>query len=165
MNPKWTANFPRGVVEDQKQGQTRALMDIPKGILISICDPDSPEVIPSEVARSVFKNIYRFRFFDLNDEALDGSFTKLDAEKMAEVIRTNFDSNMYTHCSQGLCRSGAVTHVLQELGWSILRNSNTQIPNLLVKSRLLKEFGLGYETTLVLPEGRDSVPSDSGRSG
>ena len=130
-------------------------------ILIQIGDPDSNnDIFPLRalpVPKHNFKEQHQFRFLDMTDDHLDklspelqeyfGSrlITDEQATAIANILTEAYNnkSNVIVHCTAGICRSGAIVEVGVMMGFEDI--SDSRIPNLLVKRKLLKQLGYSYE--------------------
>ena len=114
-------------------------------MLIQIVDPDSDFPKPQDN----FKEIHRFKFFDLEEEDTDvSSDLKITAKQAKQIVKllkhalVN-DMPVIVHCHAGLCRSGAVAEVGVMMGFD--DTGKFRLPNKMVKKMLIKELGWGYE--------------------
>jgi len=117
-----------------------------KSLLIQIVDPYMDFPSPPQW----FTQHLRFRFMDLSDPGeddinLSNMLNQTDADLIANVLKVCLegDLNVTVHCVAGLSRSGAVAEVGEIMGFEYI--GRTKIPNVHVKSLLLKELGLSYD--------------------
>lgn len=114
-------------------------------MLIQIVDPDSDFPKP----RDNFKEIYQFKFFDLEEEDTDISsnlkITSKQAKQIVKLLKHALVNDMpvVVHCHAGLCRSGAVAEVGVMMGFD--DTGKVRLPNKMVKKMLIKELGWGYD--------------------
>lgn len=117
----------------------------PNAMLIQIVDPASGFPTPEYF----FKETHQFEFLDVEekDQVLDEEM-RCSHEQAAELVRLlqhakDNHMNVIVHCHAGVCRSGAVCEVGVMLGFD-----DTEVfrsPNLLVKHRMMKALGWGYD--------------------
>lgn len=123
---------------DVKNGNHRFEED--NTILISITDPGTE---PPD-AKMNFAETFYFQFLDI-DKEVKNAFSADDATSIISILkgalRENF--NVIVHCHAGVCRSGAVAEIGQIMGFDPCENF--RIPNVRVKTMLLRELGLTYE--------------------
>ena len=134
--------------------QNVALSDIKKGfhidpgvnaMLIQICDPPGDFPVP----KYSFKEVHQFQFLDIEEKdfALDEAM-RCSQEQAAELVRLlqhalDNRMNVIVHCHAGVCRSGAVCEVGVMMGFKDTEAFRS--PNLLVKHRMMKALGWGYD--------------------
>lgn len=116
-------------------------------VLIQIIDYNSPLFGEIDFPKPAygFKEIYKFRFNDTNDEDDLYCITELQALKLVKILQDALDKNqnVIVHCHAGLCRSGAVAEVGIMMGfWDTYR---IRLPNSLVKRRMMKVLGWTYD--------------------
>lgn len=134
--------------------QNIALSDVKKGfhinpgdnaMLIQIVDPPGDFPTP----KYAFKEVHQFEFLDVEekDEVLDEAMrcSHEQAAELARLLQHALENrmNVIVHCHAGVCRSGAVTEIGVMLGFE-----DTEVfrsPNLLVKHRMMKALGWGYD--------------------
>lgn len=114
----------------------------PKTILIQIVDTgmDFPKPLYN------FAEVYQFNFLDEEDEEhCKDAITDQQAFDLATILVEAYKSNkdVIVHCVAGICRSGAVVEVGTMLGFQ--DPEIYRCPNLLVKSKLMKQLGWSYE--------------------
>lgn len=109
-------------------------------ILISINDPCC-EAKP----RQHFRVVHHFEFLDIEDQDHDFAITDQQAEFIADILQSclDFGIDIVVHCHMGVCRSGAVAEVGEILGFEYV--GTYKQPNVLVKKKLMKQFGWLYE--------------------
>jgi len=110
-------------------------------ILIQIVDPIDDFPIPL----FPFKEIYQFKFGDLEDNDIfpdELKFSDQQAEQIIAILRYAIEHqmNVIVHCFVGVCRSGAVVEVGEMMGFN--ESSRWRQPNLRVKHKLMKAAGL-----------------------
>lgn len=133
-----TANFPRSVINEV--GKDRFPFHVTDNDwLISIADTDALNVVPK-------KPFGRVLFMSFNDCEYNaaGRMTEAQADQMAEFIleAMKLQKNVWVNCHMGICRSGAVARLLNELGWEMDdRHSPERRPNMHVYQTLRKRFG------------------------
>lgn len=114
-------------------------------MLIQIVDPDSNFPVP----QYNFKEIYQFKFFDLEEEDTDVSpnlkITAKQAKQIVKLLKHALVNDMpvIVHCHAGLCRSGAIAEVGVMMGFN--DTGKFRLPNKMVKKMLIKELGWGYD--------------------
>ncbi len=110
-------------------------------ILISINDPCC-EAKPKQQ----FKDVYHFEFLDIEDQEHDFAISDGQAEEIAGLLNhcLEEDIDVLCHCHMGICRSGAVAEVGEMLGFEYV--GTYKQPNILVKKKLMKQFGWTYES-------------------
>lgn len=121
----------------------------PNSVLIQIVDPDMDFPIP----KFNFKEVYRFKFLDLEESHEVGPKISDDqAEELLKILQHSLDTNMNVtvHCVAGVCRSGAVCEVGTMIGFE--DTGTFRIPNTLVKKKMLKAL-----TTLLDKEDYDEA--------
>lgn len=114
----------------------------PKTILIQIVDTDMD--FPKPLYN--FAEVYQFKFLDVEDEEhCKDAITDQQASNLATILLEAYKSNkdVIVHCVVGICRSGAVVEVGTMLGFQ--DPEIYRCPNLLVKSKLMKQLGWSYE--------------------
>lgn len=114
----------------------------PKTILIQIVDTDMD--FPKPLYN--FAEVYQFKFLDVEDEDhYKDAITNQQASDIATILLEAYKSNkdVIVHCVAGICRSGAVVEVGTMLGFQ--DPEIYRCPNLLVKSKLMKQLGWSYE--------------------
>jgi predicted protein tyrosine phosphatase len=114
-------------------------------MLIQISDPEHAEFsdpwFPTPAHK--FKEIHRFTFLDIDED--DPNAISFDqAKELVQLLQHAFElrMNVVVHCMAGICRSGAVAEVGSMLGF--IDADNFKIPNVRVKSLMLKALGLSY---------------------
>jgi len=90
-----------------------------------------------------FKMVNRFYFLDSDDETGIQEWDAIGIAQMIQTAKAN-NWNVIIHCHAGLCRSGAVTEVCKELGFTPVEGRPRQ-PNMLVLNRLRQALGLAYD--------------------
>lgn len=135
----WIQNISkRRVAEGDHQNPGKNSM------LIQIADPAGEFPMP----KYKFQVIHRFEFLDLEEEYDYYEEAKITDEQAGELVRVlrhaiHNDMNVIVHCNLGVCRSGAVCEVGVMMG---LKDRYThRIPNMLVKSKMMKVLGWTYE--------------------
>ena len=117
-------------------------------ILIQITDPRSNFPVP----KHKFKEVHQFQFFDADKPDTELKITETDlisetqAIELANLLlRAKYeDMNIIVHCMAGICRSGAVVEVAYIMGFTPT-NRYMRIPNVLVKTKMMKYLGLTYD--------------------
>jgi rhodanese-related sulfurtransferase len=125
-------------------------------VLIQIGDPElSGSVVAANnfpIPQHQFRKQHQLRFLDMTYDNLDKLSPELQDryrpalitdDQACEIISILVDayeskSNVVVHCSAGICRSGAVVEVGVMMGFTDI--SNTRIPNLLVKRKLIDQL-------------------------
>lgn len=135
----WIINVCRDDVKNGKHPISNNCM------LIQIADPpgDFPE------PKHQFTEVHQFQFLDVEEdtEVLDEEM-RCSHEQAAELVQllqhaiTN-DMDVVTHCTAGICRSGAVCEVGTMMGLDDLQSF--RIPNTLVKKRMMQVLGWTYD--------------------
>ena len=124
-------------------------------IAIQIIDPCGWVPIP----KKSFAEIHKFEFLDTTnpDDSIYGEFciTAEQAFALCDILRKALIANMnvVVHCTAGICRSGAVVEVATMVGFEAIHNN--RIPNTLVKKRMMKFFGLTYDSEVTMDSGVD----------
>jgi protein-tyrosine phosphatase len=116
-------------------------------ILIQIVDPDCDFPIPKQS----FKQVHRFKFLDIEerDQLIVGRESwrcdQTQADELVQILKDALYNNLnvIVHCHAGVCRSGAVCEVGVMMGFEDL--NSFRIPNLLVKTLMMKNLGWTYE--------------------
>ena len=127
-------------LDDVRKGHHIAVN--PKTILIQIVDTDMD--FPKPLYN--FAEVYQFKFLDVEDEEhYQCAITDQQASDLATILLEAYKSNkdVIVHCVAGICRSGAVVEVGTMLGFQ--DPEIYRCPNLLVKSKLMKQLGWSYE--------------------
>ena len=111
-------------------------------VLISINNPCSAYEVRPEQS---FKSVHRFEFLDIEDSEHDFAIADYQAKGIAQILQTCYDAgyNVVCHCFLGVNRSGAVAEVGEMLGFEYI--GTYKQPNVLVKKKLMKQFGWTYE--------------------
>lgn len=96
-----------------------------------------------------FKEIHQFSFNDVesdNDKLYGPGINDEQAKSIASLLQKAIDShmNVVVNCAAGICRSGAVVEVGSMLGFRPV--DKLRIPNTLVKTKLMREFGWTYDS-------------------
>lgn len=113
-------------------------------ILIQIVDHDME--FPTPKYSSKFKEIYTFKFLDLEYKDPLPDELKISEVQAAEIARILnlayfFHYNIIVHCVAGVCRSGAVAEAAESIGYTIKNSGRSlRLPNLMVKHRIMKEL-------------------------
>ena len=99
-----------------------------------------------------FVKVLQLRFDDDDIPNLESNINQLQAKAIAEFLKECLEAeiNVVVHCHAGLCRSGAVAECGVILGFQDAEA--LRIPNVLVKSLVLKELGLSNSWDDVEPE-------------
>jgi predicted protein tyrosine phosphatase len=134
--------------------QNVAMSDIKKGfhinpgdnaMLIQIVDCGSE--FPTPLYN--FKEVHQFEFLDVEEKDFvleeEMRCSHEQAKQLTELLLKAYAQrmNVIVHCHAGVCRSGAVCEVGVMLGFD-----DTEVfraPNLLVKHRMMKALGWGYD--------------------
>lgn len=112
-------------------------------VLIQICDPDHAFPTPHHV----FTKVHQFSFLDAEETCGEPEELKISdaqAAEIANILKAALEkkSDVVVQCHAGACRSGAVVEVGVMLGFF-----DTEVhrqPNLMVKKKLMIQFGMGY---------------------
>ena len=109
-------------------------------MLIQITDP----CVEPPTPRSSFKEVYQFEFLDTDDVDNEFACTSNQAAELVNLLQhaLNTNMNVIVHCHAGICRSGAVTEVGVMMGFE--DTGKHRIPNVLVKTLMVKELGWSY---------------------
>ena len=109
-------------------------------VLISINDPLQEPAKP----HFNFRHVLRFEFLDIEDEEHDFAITDHQALELTKLLELCYVSeyNVLVHCNAGICRSGAIAEVGEMMGFDYV--GKYKQPNLLVKSKLMRNLGWGY---------------------
>ena len=111
-------------------------------IYIQITDP----CCEFEPMKNNFAEIHRFEFLDdeLEGEGHEFSITDEQAEELAKILRRANDKKRHVivSCHAGLCRSGAVTEIMNRV-FGYEPGPSVRSPNQLVLKKIMK--ALGYE--------------------
>ncbi|MDE2430112.1 MAG: hypothetical protein KGM99_15420, partial [Burkholderiales bacterium] len=97
-----------------------------------------------------FKEVHQFCFLDEENDS-PTSITKEQAAALATLLKRAAIARMHVvvHCFAGICRSGAVAEVASMVGFTPTeRSDTTRIPNVRVKTFLMREFGFTYDSDL-----------------
>ena len=118
----------------------------PNAMMIRIHDPG---FVPLPLVRpEQFREIHSFEFLDIEDTGGDMDEFAPQPEHAKELARLLYHAfenrmNVVVHCHAGLCRSGAVAEIGIMMGFD---GAHTRrIPNVLLKTLMLKELGWSYE--------------------
>jgi predicted protein tyrosine phosphatase len=119
-------------------------IDSSKDVLIQISDPGRIHPIPYRK----FAEVHRFSFDDVEEEFTeDGergiSYTEAQTIALILVRCLDEERNVIVHCHAGLCRSGGIAQAGEALGFAT--GGREQVPNLLVKHRIMAALGLSYD--------------------
>jgi len=112
-------------------------------IAIQIVDPRD---MPPEPAEDVFYTRHVFEFLDAEKGTQFFPEEKLISNEQAENIASiliralDKDRDVLVHCVAGMCRSGAVVEVAEMIGFD--ECFRYRLPNVRVKSKLMKQFDL-----------------------
>lgn len=116
-------------------------------MLIQIVDPGVEFPKP----KFAFKDVRQFFFLDVEDDDYEkiyysAAITDADAEGIANALKHAHENhmNVVVHCHMGVCRSGAVAEVGVMMGF--VDTNKFRLPNLMVKHKVLKQLGIGYDT-------------------
>ena len=129
--------------------QNVSMLDIKNGnhkvggnmLLIQVVDPAYGFPEP----KHTFNYVEQFEFLDSDSEDYaEFLITDKQAKRIIKVLQFALenDINVVVHCHAGLCRSGAICEVGTIMGFE--DTHRTRIPNVYVKTKLLKALGLGY---------------------
>lgn len=115
-------------------------------MLIQIVDPGTEFPKP----KFAFKDVRQFFFLDVEDDDREkiyycAAITDADAEGIANALTHAYKHhmNVVVHCHMGVCRSGAVAEVGVMMGF--IDTDKFRQPNLMVKHKVLKQLGMGYD--------------------
>ena len=113
-------------------------------LLIQICDPK----IDFPTPKFEFKEIRQFNFMDVEEDEVEFrqyQISQQQADEIAKTLQYALDNkmNVIVHCIAGICRSGAVAEVGVCMGFD--DTYAYRQPNCLVKKRLFKSLGWGYD--------------------
>ena len=110
--------------------------------LIQILD-DETNLLTSDfpTPKHQFRYINLFRFNDVEDDE-QGAITQQQAKTIAYLLKLSLEqnTNVIVHCVAGICRSGAVAAVGEELGFAPA--GKIKIPNCRVRTMLQSELGI-----------------------
>ena len=114
-------------------------------MLISIADPGGWR----PTAKHTFAEQYNFEFLDI--EKTDTMFddecrvSMVQAGDLVTLLRSALarDMNVIVHCTMGVCRSGAVTEIGVQMGFTDTKRYRQ--PNLLVKHSMMSILGWAYD--------------------
>lgn len=111
-------------------------------IMIRILDPGA--WFEKTKYHDSFMRVDRFYFLDTDDE--ETGIQEPDAVGISQMIKEAKEKNwnVIVHCHAGLCRSGAVTEVCKEIGFTPVEGRPRQ-PNITVLNRLRQCLGLAYD--------------------
>jgi hypothetical protein len=148
-----TANFPRATIQGIN-GQNFPFKDSKYDWLISITDFNGTDV---EVEYQ-FERVLFLKFND-TDKVGQGEISNDQALEIATFIKEARDlkKNVWVNCHAGICRSGAITSLLIDLGWEYKDSSQSpgRIPNHLVYDKVRKHFPelkQSWDKDIILPE-------------
>jgi predicted protein tyrosine phosphatase len=112
-----------------------------RDVLIQIADPPSDPPIP----RHRFAQVHQFWFDDIEVDSGphgEAGITVRQANEIADILSRALAEgrNVIVHCHAGLCRSGGVAQAGEAMGF--YPGGRRQVPNILVKHRVLRALGL-----------------------
>lgn len=112
-------------------------------MLIQIADPAGIFAEP----KFGFRDRYQFEFLDAerdDDFVEEFKISLKQAKQLVNILKHSLDNqmNVIVQCNAGLCRSGAICEVGVMMGFE--DTLVPRIPNLLVKSSMMKILGYGY---------------------
>lgn len=117
-------------------------------VLIQITDPGYLRPVP--YYKDKFIKVFHYEFHDI-DDSYNGDLELIPFnQEMAHEILSIMEFCLYhkydliVHCHAGLCRSGAIAEVGIMMGFEEVHDN--RLPNVLVKTMLLKELGWSYES-------------------
>lgn len=114
-------------------------------IYIQITDP----CCEFEPMKNNFAEIHRFEFLDddLEGEGHEFSITDEQAEELAKILRRANDEKRHVivSCHAGLCRSGAVTEIMNRV-FGYEPGPSVRSPNQLVMKKVMRALGLEFTT-------------------
>lgn len=116
-------------------------------ILIQIVDPDCD----FPISKCGFKEVYQFKFLDIeeHDQLIvareSWRCNQTQADELVQILKDALHNQLdvIVHCHAGICRSGAVCEVGVMMGFEDL--NGFRIPNLLVKTLMMKNLGWTYD--------------------
>ena len=112
-------------------------------IYIQITDP----CCEFEPMKNNFAEIHRFEFLDdeLEGEGHEFSITDEQPEELAKILRRANDEQRHVivSCHAGLCRSGAVTEIMNRV-FGYEPGPSVRSPNQLVLKKIMKALGHNY---------------------
>lgn len=113
-------------------------------IYIQITDP----CCAFEPMKNNFAEIHRFEFLDddLEGDGHEFSITDEQAEELAKILRRANDEQRHVivSCHAGLCRSGAVTEIMNRV-FGYEPGPSVRSPNQLVMKKVMRSLGLSYD--------------------
>lgn len=110
-------------------------------MLIQIVDPN----MEFPKAKHKFRHIRKFKFLDIEDPQHQWAVCNEDVRQIAAALREAKEKqmNVIVHCVAGVCRSGAIVDVAEQMG-GFARCEKPRSPNLLLKSMLMKELSIQH---------------------
>lgn len=101
-------------------------------ILIQIVDPDLE--FPEPRFKSRFKEIYQYKFLDLEEGEGELAISAEQAKSIADILESDitYNTNILVHCVMGVSRSGGVCEAAESIGFEYLHDGFL-CPNLTVK--------------------------------
>lgn len=113
-----------------------------RAVAIEILDICSERATP----KHKFDKIYTFEFLDVeaDDKMAEFGITDEQAAEIVKILQMALEErrNVVVHCTMGVCRSGAVAEIGAMMGFV-----DTEVyrqPNMMVKSKMIKELGWSY---------------------
>lgn len=115
-------------------------------VLIQITDPDTA---PPEPLNQFYRR-HTIRFLDLDQETDTNRSVVCSHAQATDLVRMlqqalKEDRDVVVHCTAGVCRSGAVAEVGTMMGFE--DTGSFRIPNVLVKTRMMRALGWTYENS------------------
>jgi protein-tyrosine phosphatase len=109
-------------------------------MIIQIVDNDMDHPTPLYK----FRESRKFKFLDIEEADHPLSISDTEAEQLVAALRHALANrmNVLVHCVAGICRSGAVVEVGVMMGFN--EPEVYRMPNLLVKSKMMKVLELTY---------------------
>lgn len=100
---------------------------------------------PKPLYEDKFLQIHGFELMDVDegDEDWDTvGITKGQSWLMAYILYNAYKAgyNVLVHCVMGVCRSGGVCEAAESMGFEYLRNDKMNMPNILVKSKIMQHL-------------------------
>jgi hypothetical protein len=137
-----------------------------RAMLIQISDPESKDTnlystpwFPEP--KHKFKEVHQFMFLDIEGDSPQAErwgCTDVQAAELVRLLQRALENrmNVVVHCFAGICRSGAVVEVGAMMGF--IPTERSRIPNVRVKTKMMRVLGWTYDTAPTIPPSPRAPP-------